>query len=94
MPAWSLLTVLTVAWMTVTLISALLIAHRSLVGLKEEDTLILSAGESNIEEEQKQIQNRLHRIQPYIRVLGWASAALLAIIAGIWIYRGVQNLLA
>ena len=72
------------------------LAHslKSLVGLKEEDTLILSAGESNIQEEQTLVQNRLRRIRPYIRTFGWASAALLAIIAAIWIYRGVQNLLA
>ncbi len=30
--------------------------YRSLAGMKEEDTLILSAAESKLEEEQKQIQ--------------------------------------
>lgn len=94
MPAWSLLMVLTVAWAIVTLILAVLIAYRSLVGFKEEDTLVLSFGESNLREEQKQIQTRLHQLKPYIWGFGWASAALLAVIAGIWIYRGIQNLLA
>jgi hypothetical protein len=93
MPAWSLLMVLTVAWAIVTLIFAVLVAYRSLVGFKEEDTLILSFGESNMQQEQKQVQTRLHHLQPFIRVSGWASAALLAIIAAIWIYRGIQNLL-
>jgi hypothetical protein len=94
MPAWSLLTVLTVAWATVTLILAVLVAYRSLVGFKEEDTLVLSFGESNLQEEQKQVQARLHHLRPFILGFGWASAALLAIIAGIWIYRGIENLLA
>ncbi len=94
MPAWSLLTVLTVAWAIVTLILAVLVAYRSLVGFKEEDTLILSFGESSLREEQKQVQSRLHYLRPFILGFGWASAALLAIIAAIWIYRGVQNLLA
>ena len=94
MPAWSLLTVLTVAWAIVTLILAVLIAYRSLVGFKEEDTLVLSFGESSLREEQKQVQTRLQHLRPYIWGFGGASVALLAIIASIWIYRGVQNLLA
>lgn len=94
MPAWSLLTVLTVAWAIVTLILAVLIAYRSLVGFKEEDTLILSFGESSLREEQKQVQTRLHSLKPFILGFGWTSVALLVIIAAVWIYRGVQNLLA
>jgi hypothetical protein len=94
MPAWSLLTVLTVAWAIVTLILAMLIAYRSLVGFKEEDTLILSFGESNLREEQKQVQTRLYHLKPYILGFGCTSGALLVIIAAIWVYRGVQNLLA
>ena len=94
MPAWSVLTDLTVAWAIVTLILAVLIAWRSLVGFKEEDTVILSFGESNLREEQKQVQTRLHHLKPYILGFGWASIALLAAIAAIWSYRGVQNLLA
>jgi hypothetical protein len=59
--------------------------------MKEEDTLVLSMAESKMEEEQKQIQSRLHQIQPYLRGFGWASAALLAAVAGIWIYRGFKD---
>lgn len=94
MPALSFMTVLTTAWASVTLIFIVLMAYKSLVGLKEEDTLILSAGESSLREEQKAVQTRLARIQPYVRGFGWASVALLVIIAAIWVYRGVQNLLA
>lgn len=92
MPTWSLLTVLTVAWAAVTVIFISLVAYRSLVGMKEEDTLILSAAESKIEEEQKQLQVRLHHIEPYLRAFGWASATLLVVTAGIWLYQGVKTL--
>ena len=94
MPALSLLTILTVAWATVTVVFLFLFLYRSLVGMKEEDTLILSEAESQLEEEQKQIQLRLHRIQPYLRGFGWTSAALLAAIAGIWVYRGLKDFLS
>jgi hypothetical protein len=91
MPALSLLTILTVAWAAVTVVFLFLFLYRSLVGMKEEDTLILSEAKSQLEEEQKQIQVRLHRIQPYLRGFGWTSAVLLVAIAGIWVYRGLKD---
>jgi len=91
MPALSLLTILTVAWAAVTVVFLILFLYRSLVGMKEEDTLILSEAESQLEEEQKQIQLRLHRIRPYLRGFGWTSAALLVAIAGVWVYRGLKD---
>jgi hypothetical protein len=94
MPALSLLTILTVLWVAVTIIFLSLLLYRSLVGMKEEDTLILSAAESKLEEEQKQIQNRLHHIQPYLRGFGWASVALLVTVGGIWLYRGLKDFFA
>jgi hypothetical protein len=94
MPAISLLTALTATWAVATIIFAVLMAYKSVVRFNEEDTLILSAGESNLQEEQKNVRNRVAHIQPYIRGFGWVSIALLAVIAGIWIYRGVQNLMA
>ena len=91
MPTLSLLTILTAAWSAVTLIFLSLLLYRSLVGMKEEDTLILSPAESKLEQEQKHIQERLSHIQPYLRGFGWASAALLVALAGIWVYRGVKD---
>jgi hypothetical protein len=94
MPTLSLLTILTIAWVAVTVVFLSFLFYRSLVGLKQEDIMVLSVGESKLGEEQNQVQNRLQHIQPYLRGFGWASAALLAIIAGIWVYRGIQNLFA
>jgi hypothetical protein len=91
MPTLSLLTVLTIAWAAVTIIFLSLLLYRSLVGMKEEDVLVLSAGESKLEEEQREIQRRLHHIQPYLRGFGWTSLALLLALAGIWIYRGIKD---
>jgi hypothetical protein len=94
MPTLSLLTILTIAWVAVTVVFLSFFFYRSLVGLKEEDIMVLSVGESKLGEEQNQVQSRLQHLQPYLRGFGWASAALLAVIAGIWIYRGIQSLFA
>ncbi|MGB6943025.1 MAG: hypothetical protein WBE37_11560 [Bryobacteraceae bacterium] len=91
MPTLSPLSILTVAWVAVTVVFLSLWFYRSLVGMKEEDTLVLSAAESKMEEEQRQIQTRLHQIRPYLRGFGWASVALLVAVAGIWLYRGLKD---
>lgn len=89
-----LLTVLTVAWAAVTVIFLSLVLYRLLIGMKEEDTLILSPAESKLEEEQKQLQIRLRHLQPYLRGFGWASAALLAAVLGISLYLGLRDFLS
>lgn len=94
MPTLSLLSVLIIVWAAVTVVFLSLVAYRSLVGLKEEDTLILSAGESKIEAAQKEIHARLDHIQPYLRGFGWASAGLAAIAAAVWIYQSVKLFLS
>jgi hypothetical protein len=94
MPTLSPLTILTIAWVAVTVVFLSLLFYRSLVGLKQEDIMVLSVGESKLGEEQNQVQNRLQHLQPYLRGFGWTSAALLAVIGGIWVYRGLQNLFA
>ena len=43
------LTILTIAWAVVTVVYFALVYFRSLVALKENDTLILSAGEAKLE---------------------------------------------
>lgn len=91
MSGLSTLTVLVIAWAAVTVVFLALLIYRSLVGMKEEDTLILSAAEAKIEEEQRQILGRLSRIRPYLLVLGWTSAALLAAVLGVWIMEKLKE---
>jgi hypothetical protein len=86
----SLLSALWVFWSSITVALAGLLIYRSLVAMKEEDQLFLDPAESHLEREQRAILTRLHRLTPLIRTLAVVSAALLALIAGIWIYRGIQ----
>ena len=85
----SVLTLLWVFWGVITAVLSGVIIYRSLVGMREEDRLFLDAGDANLEAEQVAVVNRLDRLAPYIKILGFTSAALLLAIAGIWIYRGL-----
>ena len=66
-----------------------LLIYRSLVAMKEEDQLFLDPAEWQFEREQRAVLTQLRKLTPFIRTLAVVSAVLLALIAGIWIYRGV-----
>ena len=81
----SVLEIVLILWATVSVLFIGLLMYRSLVGMKEEDTLILSAAETKMEQEQRQILIKLGRIRPYLLGLGWTSAALLIAVVGLWV---------
>jgi hypothetical protein len=85
----SLLSALWVFWGSVTVALAGLLIYRSLVAMKEEDQLFLDTAEWQLEREQRAILTQLRKLAPLIRILAVVSVALLALIAGIWIYRGI-----
>ena len=83
--------ILVIAWAVVTVIYFALIYVRSLLALKENDTLILSAGEAKMEVEQQQVRARIGRLNPYTRVSGWGSIALLVAAVGLWTYSVLKD---
>jgi hypothetical protein len=79
------LTAMLVVWGIVTCVLIGLIIYRTLIGMREDDQLFL--GSSVLEAQQKEIVAKLDRITPYIKGFGWASAGLLLLIAGFWLYQ-------
>jgi hypothetical protein len=91
MSGFSTLEILLIVWAAVTVVFVGLLIYRSLVGMKEEDTLILSAAETKMEVEQRQILARLTQIRPYLLGLGWLSGILLTVILGLWIIEKLKE---
>jgi len=87
----SALEILLILWGVVTTVLAGLLIYRFLIAMREEDTLVLSAGESKIVEEQKQVLDRLSRVRPYVLGFGWLSAALLLASIGLWVYQKLRE---
>jgi hypothetical protein len=88
----SLLTLLSICWAIITVPLAGLLIYRSLVAMKEEDQLFLDPAEGHLEREQQVILGRLGRLTPFLKGLAAMSTALLALIAGVWIYQGVMGI--
>jgi hypothetical protein len=92
MSAYSPLQVALVIWLAVTLVYVLLFVYRAIVGAKEEDTLYLSAGESRMAEEQRQIMQRVHKLDPITRIFGFAALGMTIVLAGVWGYGVFRQL--
>jgi len=91
MSGMSTLEIMLIAWGVVSVVFAGLLMYRFLIAMREEDTLILSAAESKIEEEQREVLKRLDRIRPYVMWSGWLSAALLVASIGIWVMQKLRE---
>ncbi|PWT97941.1 MAG: hypothetical protein C5B51_30330 [Terriglobia bacterium] len=76
-----------ILWGVVTGVLAVLLIYRSLISMKEDDQLFLDAAESNLEQEQQQVRQRLERLAPYTKILGASSGALFVAVAAIWLYE-------
>src|SRR5579871_6138068 len=88
----SSLTGLWILWGAVTALLAVLLLYRSMIGIKEDDQLILDTDnpvESSLYAQQEALRLRLNKVGLYIRGLGVLSTAVLLVIAGVWIYRGI-----
>lgn len=71
-----------VVWGAVTLLLIILLIYRSTLVMHEDDQLFLSEAESAMAKEQEELQGRMNKIQPMVRILGTASIALLVIMGG------------
>ena len=77
-------------WGVLTGLLALLIIYRSVVGMHEEDQLILDPAEAHMAAEQKEIAQKIKRVKPYVYVLSVASGVLLLAILGVWAWQVVE----
>lgn len=80
-----------ICWAVVTALYFGLLLYRSIVGLHEEDTLYLSAGEAKMEAEQREVMKRITKLDHYSRGIGFTSLALTLILAGMWVYDAAKQ---
>jgi hypothetical protein len=80
---------LQILWGAITAVFVVLLIWRSLVGMKEEDQIFLDEIEERLATEQRQIITKVNKITSYAKGFGFASAALLLLMTGVWIYRAL-----
>ena len=84
----SVLTVSWIVWGAVTGVFVILMIWKSLVGFKEDNIVMLDAAQARQAADQQAIVAQVERVTRWAKRFGFASLALLALVGGVWAYRG------
>jgi hypothetical protein len=79
-------------WAAVAIIYLALFLIRSVIGMKEEDNLYLSAGETRLAEEQKEIMKTITKWDSVTHKFGYAALAMTILLAGMWGFSVARQL--
>jgi hypothetical protein len=69
--------------------AVLMLLYRAMLDMKEEDHIILDSAEQHLEREQESIRHKVTTVSRYIKVVGVAWGAMLVVIMGVWVVRGL-----
>ncbi len=82
---------LLVAWGILTGILILLWIYKSTLTMHEDDSIFLNDTESQMQKDQAINLAKMRKITPIIKVLGALSGAMLLVIAGLFVYHGLNS---
>ena len=83
----SLFTLLLIVWAAVTMAFLAVLAWKSLIGMREENIVILDPAEAKQAAEQQQVTATVERLTWWVKAFGFASLALLLMLGCMWAYR-------
>jgi hypothetical protein len=81
---------LLVAWGVVTTILILLLIYKSTLTMHEDDSIMLNDPGSQMQKDQAEVLSKMRKLQPIVRVLGGLSGLMILVIAGLFIYQGLN----
>jgi hypothetical protein len=87
----SMITMLLIVWGVLTGILILLLIYRSTLTLHEDDQLFLDDASATMRAEQEQLQLRMKRVTPYVRILGGLSGVLILVIAVMAVWQQINR---
>ena len=81
---------LLIAWGILTAILIVLLIYKSTLTMHEDDSIFLQETESQMQKDQTEVLAKMKKITPILKVLGVVSGAMILIIAGLFIYQGLN----
>ncbi len=81
---------LLVAWGILTGVLIVLLIYKSTLSMHEDDSIFLHETESQMHKDQTEVLVKMKKITPIVRVLGALSGVMILIIAGLFIYQGLN----
>ena len=82
---------LLIAWGILTAILIVLLIYKSTLTMHEDDSIYLQETESQMQKDQSEVLAKMRKIGPIVKVLGAVSGAMILIIAGLFIYHGLNS---
>ena len=82
---------LLVVWGILTGILIVLLIYRSTLSMHEDDSIMLNDTESQIAKDQVEVLAKMKKITPIVKILGALSGAMILVIAGLFIYQGLNS---
>lgn len=86
-----LITGLLIVWGIFTVGLILLLIYRSTLTMHEDDQLFLDDANSHMQKEQTELLVKVNRLTIPVWVFGAGSGVLLLVLAGMFIYQGLNN---
>lgn len=83
---------LLIAWGVLTAILIILLIYRSTLTMQEDDQLFLDESSAQLAAEQTELMAKVKKITPLVKVLGATSGLMFLVIAGMFIYNGLNNI--
>jgi hypothetical protein len=81
---------LSIAWGALTVVLVILLIYRSTLTMQEDDQLFLDESESHMAQAQMEVMSKVNRITPVVKVLGGISGLMFLVLAGLFIYQGLN----
>ncbi len=80
-----------VAWCILTGILVILLIYKSTLTMHENDSIDLHETESQMHKDQMEVLVKMRKIAPIVKVLGTLSGIMILVIAGLFIYQGLNG---
>ncbi len=85
------MTMLLIAWAAITVVLIILLIYRSTLSMHEDDQLFLDESSSNLRAEQEELQVRMKKITPFVRILGALSGLLIVAVGAMWVVQRMNS---
>lgn len=79
-----------VAWGVLTTILIILLIYKSTLSMHEDDSIMLNDTGSQMQKDQAEVLAKMKKLTPILRVLGALSGLMILVIAGLFIYQGLN----
>jgi len=74
-----------------TAVLIILLIYRSTLTMQEDDQLFLDESASGMAQEQMELMAKVNKITPLVKGLGVVSGVMFLVIAGMFIYQGLNS---